>query len=207
MLLLAMMSLQLILISPVFGSSFEKKSITVEDAAVYRAVLDFTYNNRRDTRRLPFETIDGVIRNIKERFLIVDKTVSNENLDSSFHSFMNNAKSSFINSDLRDSFKKRNAISVDMTEFINTEAEEIKLIRYEEIKKIFRKGAWDEFYKHTRSRGWGRFSLPAYSRDTSEALVLFSFSCGGVCGRESLYLLRKENDRWAIIKEYIIVIS
>src|SRR5262249_25097318 len=62
-------------------------------------------------------------------------------------------------------------------------------------------------YDPSRYRGFGSFSLPAYSRDGSESLVYFTSWCGPLCAHATLYALTNNNGIWQVKDYYTCIVS
>jgi hypothetical protein len=87
--------------------------------------------------------------------------------------------------------------------------ENAKMVSPSVVRRIFAgKGWWDEFYgRYPGSRGLVRFSSPAFTQDSSKALVYVSHSCGGLCGTGWLVLLNRSQGTWRIESQSMIWVS
>jgi ankyrin repeat protein len=81
--------------------------------------------------------------------------------------------------------------------------------RKDDIAAVFKNdGGWDRFYKHyPKAKGYMSVSLPVFDRDHSQALIYVEFGCGGLCGTGNLFLLRKTETGWMVVKEVGLWIS
>jgi hypothetical protein len=67
---------------------------------------------------------------------------------------------------------------------------------------------WTAFYKAFRgSKGVVSMSLPAYSNARHQATVYLSHTCGRLCGQGILYVLKRNDDSWVLIKTVSLWIS
>ena len=67
---------------------------------------------------------------------------------------------------------------------------------------------WTSFYKVFRgSKGVVRMRLPAYSDAGDQATVYSSYTCGRLCGQGSLFVLKRNDDSWFLIKTISLWIS
>ena len=75
------------------------------------------------------------------------------------------------------------------------------LISEEEVNGLFKQGisGWKSFHlKYPKSGGLSTFSRVGFDRDRTQALVYHGYSCGGLCGGGSYYLLTRKNGVWIL---------
>jgi hypothetical protein len=84
----------------------------------------------------------------------------------------------------------------------------VKLVSNDTIEAIFkdRSKGWAYYYKHF-GHGFSTFSVPIFLRNDSYCLFYSDYHCGGLCGRGTLTLYRKENNKWVGVKSYCNWIS
>ncbi len=73
------------------------------------------------------------------------------------------------------------------------------MLTHKEQERIFAHGWWPAFYKRfPNSTGLTRVSLPGYSKDGSEAVVMLGNQRQGRWGHGTLYFLVRDNGRWRV---------
>jgi hypothetical protein len=71
-----------------------------------------------------------------------------------------------------------------------------------------RRADWAAFYKAFRgSKGVVSMSLPVYTNARQQATVYLSHTCGRLCGQGILYVLKRNDDSWLLIKTVSLWIS
>src|SRR5262249_16099086 len=88
----------------------------------------------------------------------------------------------------------------------------VLLVDKQEIDEIFHDqdlgGGWEGFYKRfPDSGGFITLSRVGFNPEQSQALVLVSHYCGGLCASGTYILLQKEDGKWKILKRYTVWIS
>lgn len=67
---------------------------------------------------------------------------------------------------------------------------------------------WPTFHKqYPGVKGWVRFSAPAYSDATGDAVVYVSYACGGLCGKGWLIRLSPVGLGWRIANSILVAES
>ena len=87
----------------------------------------------------------------------------------------------------------------------------IVLITDSDVKRLFHDsidGGWDLFHaKYPKATSINTLSRVGFNKDRTEALVYYTYSCGGLCGQGQYVLLRKRDGHWKIEKESMTWIS
>jgi len=77
-----------------------------------------------------------------------------------------------------------------------------------EIKKMFKRGGWGEFYKrYPDSGGFISVSRPGFNKEMDQALLFIEHRCGDLCGTGHYILLEKSGDTWKVIQQNLVWIS
>ena len=87
----------------------------------------------------------------------------------------------------------------------------IILINNSDVKRLFHDsidGGWELFHaKYPNATSINTLSRVGFNKDRTEALVYYTYSCGGLCGQGQYVLLRKHDSYWKIEKESMTWIS
>lgn len=109
--------------------------------------------------------------------------------------------SSVLMSETVDDLQAKNKEHYTLTRRFNTKSQYV-LISEKEMKDFFKQGVgdgWGKFYKkYPGSGGFLTFSRVGFNADKTQALVYHAYSCGGLCGGGTYYLLIKKNSVWVV---------
>ena len=112
--------------------------------------------------------------------------------------------------DAIDDFVTKNRKSSVFTDQFKLNAT-IVLITDSDVKRLFHdsiEGGWDLFHaKYPRATSINTLSRVGFNKDRTEALVYWTYSCGGLCGQGQYVLLGKRDGHWKIEKESMTWIS
>lgn len=71
-----------------------------------------------------------------------------------------------------------------------------KLLSYKKLKK----GFWAVFEEKYGDEGFMFIGKPLFSLDKKRVIINYGYYCGGLCGKGSRILLKKNNDNWVFEK-------
>lgn len=112
--------------------------------------------------------------------------------------------------DAIDDFIKKNRKSSVLTDQFKLKAT-IVLITNSDVKRMFHDsidGGWDLFHaKYPNATSINTLSRVGFNKDRTDALVYYTYSCGGLCGQGQYVLLGKHDGQWKIEKESMTWIS
>ena len=112
--------------------------------------------------------------------------------------------------DAINDFVTKNRKSTILTDQFKLKAT-IVLITNSDVKRLFHDsidGGWDLFHaKYPNATSINTLSRVGFNKDRTEALVYWTYSCGGLCGAGQYVLFRKHDDHWKIDKESMTWIS
>jgi hypothetical protein len=67
----------------------------------------------------------------------------------------------------------------------------------ESLRKMFRQGRWDQFYRaYPESGGVLELSAVGFNQDKTVAVVYMGHSCGALCGGGKFHVLEKVGGKW-----------
>jgi hypothetical protein len=104
-------------------------------------------------------------------------------------------------SQLVDSYRSRNAASYTLSPHLDVEQGYV-LMPQDEFDQIFLRqqgSVWARFQaEYPEAGGLITFSRVSFDAKGDEALALFGFRCGDLCGAGGLYLLVREDGNWRV---------
>ena len=109
-------------------------------------------------------------------------------------------------------FAIKNESSAALTDKFQLKAAVI-LVSKDDVKAIFRPyvpldEAWKVFHaKYPKASSIVNLSRVGFNKEKTQALVYYSYVCGGLCGQGQYLLLTKKDDKWVIEKEVMAWIS
>lgn len=75
-----------------------------------------------------------------------------------------------------------------------------EIVSSDTISLVFKEADWDTFYaRYPKSGGYIVMSAVGFDKDRTLAVVYTGSSCGGLCGRWGLHLLRKLEGKWKVV--------
>lgn len=101
-----------------------------------------------------------------------------------------------IRKELANSCRERNRQN---TEFPRTRIPQLILANVAEVSEVWKR-------ESARARGFVKFSRPGYSSD-GRAMLVASYTCGGLCGHGWLFLLEHGSGDWRVISNRPLYVS
>ena len=172
-----------------------KVDASAEEYAVYSAAIANWLGDQQDPAKGPF-----VIPSVTATDAMTSDKVNQDN-----RYFV--ALFPTLKEEVAEDYRTRNKEPLHLKAVLQLKQKYL-LVDSNEIKKIFKRGGWGEFYKrYPDSGGFISVSRPGFNKEMNQALIFIEHGCGDLCGTGHYVLLEKSGDTWKVIQQNLVWIS
>lgn len=174
----------------------DHKSVAITDSTITDLHID-TMLYQQETINFLNQTIKNEVGYQKNKFVI---KIECQKISSNRLWQRNILKDIVLNSKEEDTINALIAHPI-MTHWTATIFPNQILILDDSLNNFFKTKGWQYFYKNY-GHGFYSFSAPIFVANYTYCLFYKSYNCGALCGDGGLYLYKKINNQWELIKTY-----